>query len=292
MKCKITHKHGPYFGLAWCFTMTLLSACTQVDDADQYVASINGQKISLNQFNVEIKNARLPDEHRDENKAKLLRKIIDRELFAQEAIKLNIDRTPEVVEAVNAAKSQIYAQAYLSKKLSKLMSPTESEVSSYISKHPEMFVHRKVFFTTDVIFTYDPNKIDIQMLQKNVSDLEALRKALEAQQIKYSMVNSNFSLEVLPVELVDKLKQVKVGDLLFSHDSTKAIVKSITNISEGPLPENIAKELAARIVFEDKKQQLINNEISRLRDFSKITVVNERLNSDNLARKTAVDAQN
>jgi len=272
--------------------MTLLSACTQVDDADQYVASINGQKISLNQFNVEIKNARLPDEHRDENKAKLLRKIIDRELFAQEAIKLNIDRTPEVVEAVNAAKSQIYAQAYLSKKLSKLMSPTESEVSSYISKHPEMFVHRKVFFTTDVIFTYDPNKIDIQMLQKNVSDLEALRKALEAQQIKYSMVNSNFSLEVLPVELVDKLKQVKVGDLLFSHDSTKAIVKSITNISEGPLPENIAKELAARIVFEDKKQQLINNEISRLRDFSKITVVNERLNSDNLARKTAVDAQN
>lgn len=195
------------------------------------LAKVNGDEITTRQLDAEMKSAQLTSQTDSELRAQVLSKMIDRQLLAQESIKLNLDRLPEVADAVNSAKAQIYAQTYLAHKLSKLSSPDEKQIESYIQSHPEIFAHRKVFSTTDVIFAYEPVALELQSLQATVTDLQSLQAALDKRSIKYNMINGGFSMDAMPAKWAEHLKQVKVGDLLFTHDMTKVVVKSITNIS-------------------------------------------------------------
>jgi len=270
------------------FCLALVTIAAGCDDGKKTdlnslkpIAKVNGDEITFNQFDKEFKSAKLTNETDPQVRAQFLSKMIDRQLLAQETIKLNLDRMPEVIDAVNSAKAQIYAQAYLAKKLGKLSAPDDREIAEYIENHPETFAHRKVFSTIDVIFPYDPVAFQMQSLQASVSDMKSLQAALDEHNIKYNMVNGNFSLDALPTVWADKLKQVKVGDLLFTHDKTKVIVKSISDISEAPMPDDGAKSYASKALYELKQQQFLNNEIARLRKLSQISTFDDKSESVN-----------
>lgn len=240
------------------------------------LAKVNGDEITTRQLDAEMKSAQLTSQTDSELRAQVLSKMIDRQLLAQESIKLNLDRLPEVADAVNSAKAQIYAQTYLAHKLSKLSSPDEKQIESYIQSHPEIFAHRKVFSTTDVIFAYEPVALELQSLQATVTDLQSLQAALDKRSIKYNMINGGFSMDAMPAKWAEHLKQVKVGDLLFTHDMTKVVVKSITNISENPMSDQNAKTYTAKMLTELKKQQFLTSEIARLRTLSQITIFDSK----------------
>ncbi|MGP1718121.1 MAG: EpsD family peptidyl-prolyl cis-trans isomerase [Methylophilus sp.] len=262
--------------------VTLLSGCSDINsnaslNSSKALAKVNGDEISLNQFNAEINRAHLDNEVDIKVKDQLLTKIIDRQLLVQEASKLNLDRAPEVVEAVNSAKAQIYAQAYLANRISKSSPPTDGDISQYIEAHPETCAHRKVFSTQDIVFNYDRALIDLTSLQSSATDIDSLRAILESRHIKYNLVSSSFSMDTLPSIWADKLKTASVGNLLFTHDSHKVIVKSITNITENPMSADEAKNYAAKVLSEDKKQKFITSEVTRLRKLSTIKILDSEM---------------
>jgi peptidyl-prolyl cis-trans isomerase C len=247
--------------------VTLLSGCSDINsnasfNSSKALAKLNRDEISLYQFNAELNRAHLDNEMDIKVNDQLLTKIIDRQLLVQEASKLNLDRAPEVVEAVNSAKAQIYAQAYLANRILKLSPPTDGDVSQYIEAHPEICAHRKVFSTQDVVFSNDPTLIDLKSLQSSVSDIDTLRNILESKNIKYTLVSSSFSMDTLQSIWADELKTASVGNLLFTHDSQKVIVKYITNITENPMTADEAKNYASKVLSEDKKQKFITSEVT------------------------------
>lgn len=263
--------------------LTTLVACSSSDPIGkqtQVVAKVNGDEITVHQINGEMRRLQVPVANPQKVAKQMLTSLIDRQLLVQEAQKLNLDRTPEVMQLVDAARAQIYAQAYLARKVSTLGPATEKEVQQFMVEHPEVFSHRKVFTTSDVIFANDAAKVDVNQLQTLVSNAEELKAWLNSHQIHFEIAEETIPTEALPKEAVSLADQVKVGDLLFMHDDIKVVARSIANIAEVPLTEQQAMDMATKAVNERKRQQLILDELQRLKKLAQIEVLDPNLKSE------------
>lgn len=252
----------------------VLSGCdsrTTVNNQSQVIAKVNGDEITVHQVNAELQRIKMPVLSPEVLSKKILESLIDRQLLVQEAIKLNLDHTPEVVELVEAARAQIYAQAYLARKVSSIPPVKENEVRRFMVEHPEVFSERKVLSTTDVVFSYDQSKIDYGTLQAKVSNLDELKALLANNQIHFDMLQEQIPSESMPKQALSMLNQIKVGDLIFMHnDNNKVIVRSVTSIIDAPLETTQSMEMATKIVNERKRQQFINDELRRLKKIARI----------------------
>lgn len=263
--------------------LATLAACGSSDPIGkqtQVVAKVNGDEITVHQINGEMQRLQLPVANPQKVAKQMLTSLIDRQLLVQEAQKLNLDRTPEVMQLVDAARAQIYAQAYLARKVSALGPATEKEVQQFMAEHAEVFSHRKVFTTSDVIFANDAAKVDVNQLQTLVSNAEELKAWLNSHQIHFEIAEETIPTEALPKQAVGLADQLKVGDLLFMHDDIKVVARSIANISEVPLSELQAKDMATKAVNERKRQQLILDEVQRLKKLAQIVVLDPNLKQD------------
>jgi EpsD family peptidyl-prolyl cis-trans isomerase len=252
----------------------MLSACdnkNSVGNHSQVIAKVNGDEITVHQVNAELQRIKMPVSNPEALSKKVLESLIDRQLLVQEAIKLNLDHTPEVVELVEAARAQIYAQAYLARKISSMPPAKEDEVRKFMAEHPEVFNERKMLSTTDVVFSNDPSKIDYDTLQAKVSNLDELKTLLARHQIHFDMLQEQIPSESMPKQALSMLNQIKVGDLLFMHDdNNKVIVRGVNSIIDAPLETNQSMEMATKIVNERKRQQFINDELNRLKKLARI----------------------
>lgn len=249
----------------------------RVDDS-QVVASVNGDQITLQQLRVELP---APSTAALDNKAKqqILLRLIERQLIMQEAIKLNLDRTPEVMQALEASKAQIYAQAYISQKTAKLNKVSDEEIADFIKQHPERFEHRKLFKTVDVTFINVPALLDIKRMEHEVKSLQALEAELGSKKVVYEISRSQFLTDRLPVNILSKIGQLQKGDLLFVHNDNSVIVKAIQNVTEMPMPLEMVRVIATKLISQQKKQDFIKTEVERLKGLSTIDVYEDELAS-------------
>lgn len=260
-----------------------LAACSNSDPLEkqtQVVAKVNGDEITVHQINGEMQRLQVPVANPQKVAKQMLVSLIDRQLLVQEAQKLNLDRTPEVMQLVDAARAQIYAQAYLARKVSALGAATEKEVQQFMIEHPEVFSHRKVFTTADIIFANDAAKVDANQLQTLVNNAEELKAWLISHRVHFELAEETIPTEALPKDALNLADQLKVGDLLFMHDDIKVVARSIANIAEVPLSEQQAKDMATKAVNERKRQQLILEELQRLKKLAQIEVLDPNLKQD------------
>lgn len=257
----------------------ILGGCSKsknVADA-QVLASVNGDEITIQQLHAELPNS--PMTFDKQVGQQILSRLIERQLLMQEAVKLNLDRTPEVMQALESSKARIYAQAYISQKTSKLTKVSEEEVAEFIKKHPERFEHRKLFKTVDVTFINAPALLDIKHLEHEVKSLQALEAELESKSIVYEIGRSQFLTDRLPVKILYRIAKLQKGDLLFVHNDNSVIVKAIQSIDEMPMHPEMAQAIATTLIGQQKKQDFVKGEVARLQGLSTIDIFEDRLAS-------------
>src|SRR5262245_57262956 len=95
--------------------------CGEKDDAKkttrvptQVVARVNGDEITVHQINnVLARSQNIDPELAAQAKREILERLIDQQLAKQKAIENGLDRSPNVMQALEAAKNEILARAYL-----------------------------------------------------------------------------------------------------------------------------------------------------------------------------------
>ena len=65
--------------------------------------------------------------------------------LAAQALARHLDRAPAVLQALEAAKTEVLARAYLDELGRSQPEPSAVEVRQYYSAHPELFAERRVF---------------------------------------------------------------------------------------------------------------------------------------------------
>lgn len=129
--------------------------------ASQVVAKVNGSELTVHQVNYALQ--RIPNLDAEQSKAaslRVARNLVEQELLVQKALEDKLDRDTNVVQALDAARRQILAEAYMSRKLGTPAEPTDAEVSEYFTQHPELFAQRKIYRLQEIAIKAPEDKRD------------------------------------------------------------------------------------------------------------------------------------
>ena len=239
--------------------------------------SVNGDEITIHQLNSELQRANVRPEQQEMASKQIVSSLVDRQILVQEALKNKLEHNPRVMQAIENAKTQILAQAYLEDKVASIAKPTETEVTDYRAKHPEIFANRKAFIMEEVVFAAEPANLSaVQTLSNSAKTLEDVTQWLNSHQIKFMRTQTAHVAESLTPDLLSKFSKMALNDLIFINTNERIVAGRMLEIKEVPISEKDSKPLIERILTGQKRKALAESEMAHLRGEAKIEYLNKK----------------
>ncbi|MET3120940.1 peptidyl-prolyl cis-trans isomerase C [Oxalobacteraceae bacterium GrIS 2.11] len=276
-------KHGKHAGnglikgAALVLALCCLAACSKKDKVSdgQSLARVDGQDVTVLQLNSELAQANVPAAQKDVASKKLLDSLIDRQLLEDQATKEKIDRDPVVVAAIERAKAQIIAQAYLQRRLAKVARPTKEEIDKYYLDHPEFFADKKTYEFDQVVLAtkdFSPELKALMGSNKSIDDVAAWCKANHVEFVQTAATNSSVDM---PPALVKKLREIRKGQLFALQQADRSVIAVIRSVKNDPIKQEVAEQQIGGFLMNQRNKETAEAELTRLRAAAKIEYLNK-----------------
>jgi len=236
---------------------------------------VNGTEVTVHQVNFAMSRLGAMNEAQAKQAQKqVLNSLVDQQLLTQKAVEQKLERDPQVVLAVEAAKSQILAQAYMERTLSGIAKPTAAEVKEYYAKHPDLFEKRRVFRFQELAVAVKPENAEAVKAQLAAAkNMEEFAAWLKSQNIQFKGGASVKAAEQLPLELLPKLNEMKDGQTLALPTPDNLQIIQLVASQAQPVNETQATPAIERFLMNQKRNEMAKAELKKLRDAAKIEYV-------------------
>ena len=276
----------PSFGLiALLLAVAIAPGCgktdkteTKAETATQVAAKVNADEITVHQVNyILARNPNVKPEAAGEAKREILNRLIDQQLAKQEAIESKLDRSPDTLQAIEAARSEILARAYLERIAATQPRPTEEEVKKYYMEHSELFAKRRVFSLEEILVAPQPGLAAV--LREQVSKARSMQDVagwLKSRDAKFAANRGVRAAEQIPLEILPKLQEMKDGAIqLFEAGDGRLQVVRVVASKPAPVDEATAMPRIQQFLFNQRSREAVAREMKRLKDKAKIEYVGE-----------------
>ncbi len=255
----------------------------------QVAAKVNSTEITVSQINnVLARNPNVPPEAAERAKREILDKLIDAELAKQEAIGKKLDRLPNVLQAVEAAKTEILARAYVEQVAAAQPKPTPDEVKKYYAEHPELFSQRRLYNIEELSFpAAEGLAATVREQVAKTRNLQDIANWLKAQNIKFTANRGARSAEQLPLGLLPQIQTMKDGDLRVIEAPGGLQVLRIAASQNAPVDEARATPVIQQFLFNQRSTEAISRDMKQIKAKAKIEYVGEFAASAAEAEATA-----
>jgi len=243
----------------------------------QVAAKVNGTELTVSQVNYALQ--RIPNLDKDQSKAaslQVIRNLVDQEVLAQKAQSEKLDRDPVVVQALDAARRQIMAEVYMTRKLGTPVEPTDAEVSDYFNKHPELFTKRKIYRLQELAIKAPKEKQEA--IRKQLADSKTLGDfAAWLKDEKYPVQASQGvkPAEQLPQALLPKLAEMPDGQAMVVNTPEGLLVILLADSQVQPVTLEQAKPAITRLLQNEARQKAAKAELDKVKAEAKIEYVGE-----------------
>ena len=252
-----------------------LSACgSKEKKAGQSFVKVNGVEITVLQLNDELKFAGVRAEQQEAASKQLLESLVDRQLILDEAIRNKMDRTPEVMQAIERAKAQIIAQAYLKSVTSKIAKPSKAEINDYYQKHPEFFAQRKEFILKQLAFANTSFSDELRSFMDSAQSLDEVAAWMDKHGVKYARGQTTRSSADLPEQVVAKLLGMQKGKLFLASEGNNRVLSMLIAVNDSPVTALNAEPQIEQFLSNKKSKDAVETEIAHLRSIAKIEYLN------------------
>jgi EpsD family peptidyl-prolyl cis-trans isomerase len=249
----------------------VLTACGEKANSPahtgQWVAKVNGQEITIHQVNVELNNAgpAVAGMPAEVAQRRVVETIVERQLLVDAAVKAKQDREPDVIQAIEQAKQQIIAQAYLRKTLGSHLAPSQDDISEYYNKNPDLFAKRKQFEMRQL--SVDSTAFNDALAQavdsaKSIDDVETSFSAKNVKFVKGRILRTSTDL---PPQMRESMDKLLGGKPFVIHNGPNVIVATMSVIGEAPLSLQEAAPQIAQYLANTRGRDATAAEIARLR---------------------------
>jgi EpsD family peptidyl-prolyl cis-trans isomerase len=263
------------------FLALVLTACGRKEDAKvatQVAARVNSTEITVHQINHALARSRaLTPENASQAKREILDGLINQELAKRQAILKGLDRSPNVILDMEAAKSEILARAYRESLVDYLPKPAPYEVETYYRKHPELFAQRRIFSLDELNF--DGNNDVAAEVREHVSRSRSLKDVagrLQSRGIAFAANRSVRAAEEIPLEILPKLQLMKEGETqLFGAGGTRFRLIRVVAFQAAPVDEVAAAPRIRQFLFNRNAAEVIAKEMKDVRKFATIEYLGE-----------------
>jgi len=252
----------------------LLAACGGSDSSapTQAVAKVSKQEITELQLNqvLERQTGIKPDQV-DAAQRKALANLVDQQLLVQKAQELKLDREQRVVQAIESAKRDLIARAYLDRVADGAAKPTPEAVRQYYQDKPALFKERRIFSFQELNVNATPEqRADIEQQLKLLKSPAELETYIKAKQIPVRAEQSTVAAENVPLPLLEKLASMKRGQGLVLPTPTGLRIVLIANLQEAPVAEEQARPAIEAFLLNEQKRKTVEKEITSLRAATKV----------------------
>ncbi|MGH8750816.1 MAG: EpsD family peptidyl-prolyl cis-trans isomerase [Burkholderiales bacterium] len=249
----------------------------QAKVATQVAAKVNADEITVHQVNNVLARAKnIPPEAVVQAKREILARLINQELAKQQAIEKKIDRSPNVVQAIEATKNEILARAYLEQIAAAQPKPTEAEIKKYYAEHPELFAQRRIFNLEEIVVL--PKEGLAAELGEQVAKARSLQNIvdwLKAKDIKFAPLRATRSAEEIPLELLPKLQTMKDGEIRLIETGGRLQVFHVVASKAAPVDEAKVAPRIQQFLFNQRSTEAIVKDMKRLKDAANIVYAGE-----------------
>jgi len=245
--------------------------------ATQVAAKVNGGEISVHQVNFLLQKApNIPASQVDIAKRQALESLIDQELAVQQALDAKLERTPNVMQAMETARREILSRAYLEQTVAKVGKPSADDVRKFYGEHPELFSGRKVYRMEEVVFGATPEILgNVKQWLGQGKSVADIVSQLRANGVEVGGGVVVKPAEQLALEMLPKIAQAREGQPMLFETSGKAALLTVLAAKAEPMDEAKAMPFIETYLANKQKTELARDTIKQLREKAKVEYVGE-----------------
>ena len=256
---------------------TLLSACGDKKDktASQTAAKVNKDEITVHQINFLLQQQRgLRPEQTDAASKQILERLIDQQLTLQKGDDLKLDRKPQVVQQLEAARREILSRAYLEQVSEAASKPTAEDIGTYYREKPALFSERRVYSIQEIGIEAKPEQVtEIREKLSAAKNINEFVEYLKAAGLRFSGNQAVRAAEQLPLNSLDSFAKMKDGQAMLVPTPTGVQVVVLAGSRSQPVGEEQAKPAIEAYLLGERKRKLVEEELKSLRAAAKIDYV-------------------
>jgi len=240
--------------------------------ATQVAAKVNGGEVSVHQINFVLQRTpSIPADQVEAVRRQVLEGLIDQELAVQQAIEAKLDRTPNVMQMLEASRREILARAYLEQAGGGGAKPSAAEIRAYYNDHPDLFAKRKVYRLEEINFPGTPELVRTvkEQLARGKSSADVLA-ALRADGVAVSGGVAIKAAEQISLDLLPRLAAAKDGQPQVFEDAGKAAIVTVLATKSEPMDEAKAPSYIESYLSNKQKSDRATEAMKQLRAKAKI----------------------
>jgi len=252
----------------------VLAGCGKGEEgkhASQTAAKVNGEEITVHQVNyVAAQVGKIPADQLQATSNQILSSLIDKELLRQKAVDAKLDRSPEVVQALDAARREILSKAYLEDKFKSVSTPTDAEIQDYYKAHPELFSERRVYKLQEIAIQAGDRALQVKQQIAAAKSIDALLAWLKQENIPVTGGSAVKSAEQLPLDMLPRLARLSDGQSLMMEGHGRLTLLVMLGSQPQPVDMDKAKPAIVQFLTNNKRQAIAKSEIETLRKDARI----------------------
>lgn len=251
-----------------------LGACGDKKDkgSGQVAAKVNGDEITVHQIDFALHQQRnLRPEQSEAASRQLLERLIDQQIEVQKAEELKLDRDPQTVQMLEAARREILARRYVETIAEKSGKPAGDEVQKYYAQHAALFADRKIYTLQRVDVQVPPERRDEVVSHAEGAKTGAeLTDWLKAQDLKFNASPMTQPAEALPLQIVDKVAALKEGQSMALPQQFGVSVLTLVSTQAAPKTLEESRVPIEQFLSVDARRTAVTNLNKTLREGAKI----------------------
>lgn len=222
-----------------------LSGCQSGSDGPA-AAKVDGRVISTQALDAELKDAP-PTVDRLTYRRTVLPQVIDRDLLAQAARQMGLDKTPEFAAQRDREEQKLLVGLLAEKLASTLPAPSVQAVDRYVAANPNEFAQRQKYFVDQIRFA-KPASTEALIALGQYKTLDALADALTQSATPFVRDHVLVDSAFLDPAIAGAMAKQPLGDPILVPFEGNYTANAILQRLPTPVSGNDARSLAAEIL--------------------------------------------
>jgi EpsD family peptidyl-prolyl cis-trans isomerase len=272
-----------------------LAACGGKDvekPTSQIAAKVNTGEISVHQINYVLSRTNVgatTPETAPKIRREILDRLVDQELAVEQAVAKKLDRSPDVLMAIENARREILARAYIEQITAALPKPNLDEAKKYYAEHPQLFAERRIYNIQEIVLPATAGVSDeLREMLDSGKPMEEIANWLKGKNIKFAGGSATRPAEQIPLELLPKIHPLKAGQGLIMQGPQSITVMRLAASQSVPVSEDVALPRIQQFLANQRGAEAAKQEFKELKGKAKITYMGDFADTGNVGASQVV----
>ncbi|TIC85336.1 EpsD family peptidyl-prolyl cis-trans isomerase [Crenobacter intestini] len=250
-----------------------LAACGEKKaPASQVAARVGETELTVHQLNAAMPtlSAGLAGEGEEVQKS-VLKRMVERELLVQRALSDKLDQDPKIMLALDSARQDILAKAWLDTQVAQLARPTPEQVARYYADNPALFSQRKLYQLQKL--TLENRKgvaEEVDRLLAGGGSLQSLAQWASERKLPFNAEAGTVAAEQVPLGVLEKLAALAPGQSLTLAEGDRVVVLRVAGVEQAPRTEAQAAGEIEQFLLSRERQQQVSRLLAQLKKDSPV----------------------